>query len=181
MASLDTRARWFRWGAFLAGLTVLGMFTAVQLLLSYWGKGRHLTIEEAFLSGLATWYPWIIFAPMIDALWRRYPIEGPGWKRAIVIHLFTTPLFGICWTTARWGLSFVRWIDPIPDMFGFLENARARKVTLKAWLRSLRGCRVWGIFSLRDPWHAIRAHVMSRSFLSLGLRAIRTLLARACS
>ena len=117
MASLDTRARWFRWGAFLAGLTVLGMFTAVQLLLSYWGKGRHLTIEEAFLSGLATWYPWAIFAPMIDALWRRYPIEGAGWKRAIAIHLFTTPLFGVCWTTARWGLSFVPLIDPMPIDF----------------------------------------------------------------
>jgi two-component system LytT family sensor kinase len=117
VASLDTRARWFRWGAFLAGLTVLGMFTAVQLLLSYWGRGRPLTIEEAFLSGLATWYPWVIFAPMIDALWRRYPIEGPGWRRAILIHLLSTPLFGVCWTTARWGLSFIPVIDPMPIDF----------------------------------------------------------------
>src|SRR6185369_3791578 len=76
-----------------------------------------LTIQEAFLSGLATWYPWAIFAPMIDALWRRYPIEGAGWRRAIIIHLFTTPLFGVCWTTARWGLSFVPLIDPMPIDF----------------------------------------------------------------
>src|SRR5689334_12534141 len=64
VASLDTRARWFRWGAFLAGLTALSFFTMVQLLLGYWGKGLPLTIHEAFLSGLATWYPWAVFAPM---------------------------------------------------------------------------------------------------------------------
>jgi predicted ATP-grasp superfamily ATP-dependent carboligase len=68
----------------------------------------------------------------------------------------------------------VRWIDPVPDTFAFLESLRARELTLKRWLQSFRHCRVWGIFSLWDPWPAIRAQVMTRTFLSLCLTAIRT-------
>src|SRR5689334_21527128 len=111
MASLDTRARWFRWGAFLAALTVLSVFTMVQLLLTYWGRGWPLGMREAFFSGLATWYPWAIFAPIIDAIWRLFPFESPGWRRSIVVHLCATPVFGVIWTATRWAESFIPAID----------------------------------------------------------------------
>jgi len=114
VASLDTRGRWFRWGAFFAGLTALSFFTMVQLLIGYWGKGMPLSLREAFLSGVATWYPWAIFAPMIDTLWRRFPFEGAGWRRSIVVHLLATPVFGLCWGLIRWSASFLRMVDPYP-------------------------------------------------------------------
>jgi len=134
VASLDTRARWFRWGAFLAGLTVLSFFTMVQLLLGYWGKGRPLAIHEAFISGLATWYPWVVFAPMIDALWRRFPFEGRGWWRSIVIHLFTTPVFGVLWTLTRWGASFIPAVDPMPLDFTWTLIAHFPLWFLSYWV-----------------------------------------------
>jgi signal transduction histidine kinase len=134
VASLDTRARWFRWGAFLAGLTVLSFFTMVQLLLSYWGRRMPLSVDEAFLSGLATWYPWLVFAPMIDALWRRFPFEGPGWRRAIAIHLCATPVFGVMWAVTRWGASFIPWIDPMPLEFRWLFLAHFPLWFLSYWV-----------------------------------------------
>jgi two-component system LytT family sensor kinase len=134
VASLDTRARWFRWGAFLAGLTALSFFTMVQLLLSYWGKGWPLTIQEAFLSGLATWYPWAILAPMIDALWRRFPFEGPGWRRSIVIHLCATPVFGVCWALFRWAASFFPAVDPMPLYFTWTLVAHFQIWFLSYWV-----------------------------------------------
>jgi two-component system LytT family sensor kinase len=114
VASLDTRARWVRWGAFLAGLSALSFFTMVQLLIGYWGKGRPLGVFEAFLSGVATWFPWAIFAPIIDAIWRRYPFEGRIWRRSIVVHLLATPVIGVAWGVVRWGASFTPFIDPMP-------------------------------------------------------------------
>jgi signal transduction histidine kinase len=134
VASLDTRARWFRWGAFFAGLTVLSFFTMVQLLLGYWGKGLPLTIHEAFISGIATWYPWAIFAPMIDALWRRYPFEGKGWRRSIVIHLFATPVFGFWWTLLRWAASFIPVVDPMPLDFVWTMVAHFPLWFLSYWV-----------------------------------------------
>jgi len=120
VSALDTRTRWFRWGAFFTGLTVLSLLTMVQLLLGYWGKGIPLTMREAFLSGVATWYPWAFFAPLIGALWRRFPFEGPGWRRSLVVHLLATPVFGVCWAMMRWFASFARWVDQSPLEFGWL-------------------------------------------------------------
>lgn len=134
VASLDTRARWFRWGALLTGLTVLSFFTMVQLLLGYWGKGRPLAIHEAFLSGLATWYPWLVFAPMIDTLWRRFPFEGPGLRRSIVVHLFATPVFGVSWALIRWGASFTPVIDPMPLDFTWTLIAHFPLWFLSYWV-----------------------------------------------
>jgi two-component system, LytTR family, sensor kinase len=134
VASLDTRARWFRWGVFLAGLTVLSFFTMVQLLLAYWGKGVNLSIHEAFLSGLATWYPWALFAPMIDALWRQFPFEGPGLRRSVLVHLSVTPVFGLAWTLFRWTASFIPMIDPMPIDFTWTLAAHFPLWFLSYWV-----------------------------------------------
>jgi two-component system, LytTR family, sensor kinase len=117
-----------------ARLTILSFFTMVQLLLGYWGKGLNLSIHEAFLSGLATWYPWVVFAPMIDALWRRYPFEGSGLRRSIIIHLCVTPFFGLVWTLARWGASFIPAIDPMPLDFTWTMVAHFPLWFLSYWV-----------------------------------------------
>lgn len=92
----------------------------VQLLIAYWGKGRPLGLGEAFLSGAATWFPWAVFAPIIDAIWRRFPLEGRTWGRSVLVHLIATLVFGLCWGLMRWGASFVPLVDPMPLELGWL-------------------------------------------------------------
>ena len=76
------------WRPFVVVLTGLGLFTALQLILAYRMKA-DLPLLEAFLSGLATWYPWLVLAPLVFRLCRHFRFDGGAWWRsALVRHVF---------------------------------------------------------------------------------------------
>ncbi len=117
VSALDTRTRWFRWGAFFAGVTTLSLLTTVHLLFGYWSKGMSLSLREAFLSGLATWYPWAILAPIIGVLCRWFPFEETNWRSSLVVHVIATPIMGLSWSFMRWACSFIPQVDEAPLEF----------------------------------------------------------------
>lgn len=110
----DARTRWFSWWTFLAALTVLSLLTMAQLLLAYHNRGMDLSVREAFLSGMVTWYQWVLYTPLVFALCRRYPFEPARWQQSILVHLPVSIGFGFLWTTVRWLFSFMPWIDEYP-------------------------------------------------------------------
>jgi two-component system, LytTR family, sensor kinase len=104
------------WRPFVAVLSGLALFTTLQLLVSFkwWGKSAHLTYSEAILSGAATWYPWVILAPLVFLVCRRFRFDGETWAWSAAVHLPSSFAFGGLWTLLRWGLSFVSWVDEKP-------------------------------------------------------------------
>lgn len=103
-------------GLFFVALTLLGLVTMVHLLVVYNERGFPLSWREAFLSGLATWYPWGVLAPLIFWVCRRFPMEPGTWKRSLGAHVPAALVFISLYNFIRWGLSYIPWIDekPIP-------------------------------------------------------------------
>lgn len=103
-------------GLFFVALTLLGLVTMVHLLVVYRSRGFPLSLREAFLSGLATWYPWGVLAPLIFWVCRRFPVEPNRWKRSLGAHVPAAFVLISLYNLIRWALSYIPWIDekPIP-------------------------------------------------------------------
>lgn len=130
-------------GPLLAALTVLAAFTTVQLLLAYWGKGQYLSIREAVLSGLVTWYPFALLALATFWLCAKCPFEPGTWKRSLAAHLPATLVFGIVWSVIRWLCSFHPWVDERP-----LEFVRVTIGHFPLWFLSY-----WVLVGVHEAWH----------------------------
>ena len=104
------------WRPFLAVLSGLALFTTLQILVSFkwWGKVTDLTYREAILSGAATWYPWVLLAPFVFLVCRRFRFDGETWAWSAAVHLPSSFVFGALWTVIRWGVSFSPWVDEKP-------------------------------------------------------------------
>jgi two-component system LytT family sensor kinase len=104
------------WRPFLAVLSGLALFTTLQILVSFkwWGKVSDLSYREAILSGAATWYPWVLLAPFVFLVCRRFRFDGETWAWSAAVHLPSSFLFGALWTVIRWGVSFSPWVDEKP-------------------------------------------------------------------
>jgi two-component system LytT family sensor kinase len=97
-------------------ITALAVFTAVQLLVAYRLRGIELSTREAILSGVATWYPYLLVAPAIFLVCRRFPFDGASWARSLFFHLPLSFVFGGAWSVMRWLCSFHPWVDEMPLM-----------------------------------------------------------------
>jgi two-component system LytT family sensor kinase len=102
------------WRPFVAVLTGLALSTTLQLFLAYRWRPMSLPVLEAVLSGFATWYPWLVLAPLVFLVCRYFRFDGATWGRSAAVHLPCSLLFGALWTFMRWGLSFIPAIDEKP-------------------------------------------------------------------
>ncbi len=98
---------------FLAGLTALSLFTAVHMYFFY-RQREPIDWSEAFLSGFATWYPWLVLGPGVFFLSRRAPFEPGRWALAVVVHVPAAVVFGVLHGLLRTAAG--PWVDsqPIP-------------------------------------------------------------------
>lgn len=107
-------AFWKRGLAFLATLTLLGALTSVQIWLTY--RAEHpIGWLEVVLSGLATWYPWLVLGPGVFALARRFTFEPGHWMVSLAVHVPAAVAFGVLhgWLRSLVG-PFVDLSEPIP-------------------------------------------------------------------
>jgi len=96
-----------------AGLTALSLFTAVHLWFVYRPR-MPIDWSEAFLSGFATWYPWMLLGPGVFALARRFPLEPGRWALGVAVHAPAAIVFGVAHGLIRAAVG--PWVDsrPIP-------------------------------------------------------------------
>ncbi len=133
------------WRPFVVVLTGLGLFTSLQLILAYRMKAE-LPLLEAFLSGLATWYPWLVLAPLVFRLCRHFRFDGGAWWRSALVHVPASFVFGGLWTLIRWFLSFIPWIDEKP-----LDIERIAVAHLYLWFLSY-----WILVGVHEAWRNYR-------------------------
>lgn len=80
-------------------LEATGVFTLVaclsggQRFLFALRDGRPAELWLQLVNSLALWLPWVPLALLIVALARRFPLEGPGWRRSLAVHLSASVLF----------------------------------------------------------------------------------------
>jgi two-component system, LytTR family, sensor kinase len=139
----DARTRWFSWWTFLAALTGLSLLTMAQLLLAYRNRGMDLSVREALLSGIVTWHQWVLYAPLIFWICRRYPFEPARWQQSILVHLPVSIGFGFAWTTVRWVCSFWPWIDEYPLWYWRIFIGH-----FPLWFLAY-----WVLVSVHQAWH----------------------------
>jgi signal transduction histidine kinase len=119
------------WRPFLVVLSGLALFTTLQLEFAYKWRGEPLSLREAILSGAATWYPWVLLAPLVVCVCRWFPFDGGAWWRSAAAHVPASFVFGALWTLIRWGLSFIPWVDEKP-----LSPVRISVAHLYLWFLS---------------------------------------------
>jgi signal transduction histidine kinase len=136
------------WRPFLTVLSGLALFTTLQILVSFkwWGKAADLTYREAILSGAATWYPWIVLAPFVFLVCRRFRFDGETWGWSAAVHLPSSFLFGGLWTLLRWGLSFSPWVDERP-----LSIERVAVAHFYLWFLAY-----WILVGVHEAWRNYR-------------------------
>jgi two-component system, LytTR family, sensor kinase len=101
----------------VVALSVLALFTTLQLLLLYNARGWELSVREALLSGFATWMPWAPLSPLIFRVCHRFRFDAGTWTRSVLVHLPAAFLFGLLWTACRWAFSHIAWVDEKPLEF----------------------------------------------------------------
>jgi two-component system, LytTR family, sensor kinase len=108
-----------RWRWIAAIWCVGAVFMASQSIVILHVEGDHLGELRLFVTEFATWLPWVLAAPAVIGLARRYPIQRRPTARGVAAHLLA--LIVISMTMGAWwaGLQalFNPWGHPRPPAF----------------------------------------------------------------
>src|SRR5262245_48176219 len=89
------RRHWVKLVLVFALWTLLGIFTAFRLMLSYAYSGSAIAWQPALRIALTDWYVWAALAPAIAWLARRFAIEQRSWPGSLLVHLPASLFFSI--------------------------------------------------------------------------------------
>ena len=100
----------------LGAATLLGLLFGSRTFVLYsFYPERRTTLVEALLPSLTDWYVWVLLAPVMFWLVRRWPLEAERWRSALAVHV----LAGAGIATIKWSLDLgvtrlVGWMSPMP-------------------------------------------------------------------
>ena len=108
------------WLLLAATLVTLSVVTMPQLALQYRMRGVALPLAEIVFSGFATWLPFLLLAPAIFSMARRFPLEPGNWRRSFGVHVLGSLGVCIAYAGCRWAVSHIPIVDPEPLPFSWL-------------------------------------------------------------
>lgn len=76
-----------RWSAVLVFWTLLGLVECLTAPLRASLMRRQVGLGEALLNNLPWWLLWAPLTAVPVLLSRRFPLQGPGWRRSAAVHL----------------------------------------------------------------------------------------------
>jgi hypothetical protein len=83
-SSAGSLAQWYWAGAICGGL---GVFEATQTVVAMRAAGMHHAWMALFIAVLLGWFPWVVAAPLVLRLARKYPLfTAPRWGRGCVMR-----------------------------------------------------------------------------------------------
>jgi signal transduction histidine kinase len=95
-----------------AAATLLGVFSTLQAYrLTTLSINEHMNIEvwRLLALNLAYWYVPATLTSMIFRIAHRFPLDAPGWPRAVAVHALTAVGFSIIHLGAMIGMRAILW------------------------------------------------------------------------
>ncbi len=112
LSRLSGLARLSRIIAVFACYTLLNIFTASRIYITYSYGNFPISWWRAFLLSLPDWYGWAMLTPLIYFLARRFPLERAVMRRALTIHIPASLMLSIFKMIAEY--NAIQIIDPNP-------------------------------------------------------------------
>ncbi len=95
---------------YLAVGLVPGLLSAIQL----WALDPALTLGAAVVWQVPPWLLWIVLAPAVVALGRRFPLERTRWRTSLPVHVVACAAVAVAHAAFCWWIW--QWIHPFaPD------------------------------------------------------------------
>jgi two-component system, LytTR family, sensor kinase len=152
MGAIMRQRRWWKFGLYLAGWTVVAFVFAVQHYLDYRAEAVAIGWRRVITSSLGEWYAWAALFPLVMWLARRFPVESPRLARGLAVHFAAAT----CTTVLHPGLEVILvWI--IRGFSDPLMLIASRVMHMGFWL-CWEGCVIYVL--LLVACHAI--HYQSR-------------------
>jgi sensor histidine kinase YesM len=121
---------WVKWAIIFGFCTLFSLVYANQIYFEMLhSPGMHHSWFRIAIWQLLAWYVWVCFSPLILLLERRFPLEGSGWWRSLLIHLTAALFFAAIHVGAETSLKmsirpFDDWSDIRPFELQYLSGLR---------------------------------------------------------
>ena len=124
------RIRWLKWVIIFGFWTLFSAVYANQIYFEMLHTpGMHHSWFRIALWQLLVWYTWGCFSPLVLGLGKRFPLEGSGWVKSLLVHLcaglaFTAIHVG-CETSLKMLIQpFDVWSDVRPFIFQYRSSLK---------------------------------------------------------
>ncbi len=155
---LDRLSGLIKWSVVFACYTLLSIFTASRIYISYSYGNYSISWWSALTLALPDWYGWALATPLIYFLARRFPIERAVIRRALTIHIPVSLVLSILKMVAEY--NAIQIIDPNPRrQFSMLQ---IQSTLLTYWS-------IMGIIYAFDYYTKYRQHQLKASQLETRL------------
>jgi sensor histidine kinase YesM len=153
-----TKRRLIGWSVVFACYTMLNLFTASRIYISYSYGNYSISWWRALLLAMPDWYGWALLTPLIYFLARRFPIERGVIVRALMVHIPASLLISILKMIIEY--NAIQIIDP---------NPRRQFPTLQIQSTLLTYWSIVGIILAFDYYTKYRQHQLKSSQLETRL------------
>lgn len=90
----NSQPSWKRWALWTLVWTLPGLLQCLQeITYARVAAGQDPQIGRILLHFLPTWYPWILFTPLVVGLARRFPVRRGRLTRSLPLHLLGSAVF----------------------------------------------------------------------------------------
>ncbi len=124
-ANINIRRRWVRWAIIFGFWTGIGLFFAVQMIISYTSQGDEARWGPALVYQMSRWYAWGLLTPLLLGLAHRYRLERP-WRRNVLVHLaaslLVAPFQVVLGLVLRFGAFVLLGTVSLEQVAGFLPT-----------------------------------------------------------
>lgn len=170
---------WRRQTVLLAFLfaTLIGVLEGTQVYLGLISRNVSMPWWTAFAATLPSWYVLAAMLPGIFWIVRRTPLDGGGWKRALVVQLPAAVVFSVVHLIASAYISDVILLNQGRD-FSFGE-LMTRALSIYFILDVIMYLGIAGAFYAFDYYHKYREQSLTASRLELKASRLEASLAQA--
>lgn len=149
---------WLKLALLFLLATLLGLFSASRLYITYNYGDYSITWGRALSLAMPDWYAWALLTPLMYWLAGRFPIERKNIRRNLAIHISTSIL-----------LSFLKMIIEYNAIQMFSFDARRRFPTLQFHPTILTYWAILGIIHAFNYYIKYRRHELKSSQLEARL------------
>jgi signal transduction histidine kinase len=108
--------RWVRWVCYFGFWTFLGLTNVSQSYVIRQSKGIPFNLLDALILGLADWYLWAAFTPLVYFLARRFRFDQKTWAVSLGVHVVVNLLITVLIAAALTPVYQACALDPTEEV-----------------------------------------------------------------